>query len=242
MNGVNLHIIVIHMPPKKQKESATHVEKHGHVNVHDVALGERPRVRDTVADALVDRGADALGEAAVVQGRGVSARLERPAVHRRVDRVGGHARADHRAGLVQDLGGQAAGGAHLDEAGGVVRLDALVPPGHAPGRGVGRARDVRGDGARRRDGGLAEGRARGGGGVGLLGVEGEELREAAARLRGDAERRAARRRSGGGGGRGRRARAAQRRGAAAQEGCGAYQRLQPHRSRQGGYGAQARAR
>jgi hypothetical protein len=217
MNGVNLHTSRAYMPPNKHKEeSAAHVEEHSHVDVHDVALGERPRVGDAVADALVHGRADALGEAAVVQRRGVGARLERPAVHRRVDRVGGHARADHRAGLVQDLGGQAAGGAHFNEPGGVVRLDALVPAGHPPGRGVRRARDVRGDGPRRRDGGLAEGRARGGGGVGLLGVEGEELREAAARLRGDAERRgrAARRRRCGGG-RGGRARAAQRRGAAA---------------------------
>jgi len=81
-----------------------------HVDVDDVTLGEdRVRRRDTVTDHLVDRGADALREAAVVQRRWDGIEPQRVVVDDRVDRFGGDARLDVLADAVEDLLGGLAG-------------------------------------------------------------------------------------------------------------------------------------
>jgi hypothetical protein len=67
-----------------------------------------------VADDVVDRGADGLGEAAVVEVRGYGLLyLHDMVVAEAVEFVGGDARLDVIADHVEDLGGQAAGLAHL---------------------------------------------------------------------------------------------------------------------------------
>lgn len=56
-----------------------------HVDVDNVTILERSLVGDAVADGLVDRGADGLGEIHVVQGRGIG--LDRVQYHRTVSRM-----------------------------------------------------------------------------------------------------------------------------------------------------------
>mmetsp|Transcript_2541 Transcript_2541/g.5731 ORF Transcript_2541/g.5731 Transcript_2541/m.5731 type:complete len:290 (-) Transcript_2541:53-922(-) len=74
-----------------------------HVDVDDVAVLELVRVRDTMADHLVDRGAARLGEAVVVERRGVSAAGQCLGVHERIDLVRRHADIDKAHRRVEHL-------------------------------------------------------------------------------------------------------------------------------------------
>ena len=67
------------------------VQVDGDVNVHDVAVGQRPTIGDPMADHLVDRGTDRLGVAAVVQRAGVATAGHRGCVHDLVQMIGSHA-------------------------------------------------------------------------------------------------------------------------------------------------------
>ena len=69
----------------------TPLEEDGDVEVDDVAVLQRPGVGDAVADDLVDRRADALGEAVVVERARVGAALDGEVVDEDVDLVGGDA-------------------------------------------------------------------------------------------------------------------------------------------------------
>src|SRR5690554_1432790 len=73
------------------------------VDVDDVAVPELAVRGDAVADDLVDRGADALGEALVVQRSGDRALGEGVLVHELVDFVGGDPRADQGVHLRQGV-------------------------------------------------------------------------------------------------------------------------------------------
>ncbi|MNP65256.1 hypothetical protein D3C76_1608330 [compost metagenome] len=75
-----------------------------------------------MADHMVDRGADRLGEALVVEGRGNGLlHVDDVVVADAVQFLGGHAGFDMLADHLQHFGGQAAGNAHLLDFGG--RLD-----------------------------------------------------------------------------------------------------------------------
>mmetsp|Transcript_67906 Transcript_67906/g.162139 ORF Transcript_67906/g.162139 Transcript_67906/m.162139 type:complete len:271 (-) Transcript_67906:131-943(-) len=80
-----------------------------HVNVDEIAIHEDPVfVRDPVAYHLIDRRANAPGEVAVVERRGVRAPLDRLLMHDRVDRVGRDAHRHRPPCDVQHLAGDAA--------------------------------------------------------------------------------------------------------------------------------------
>ena len=93
-------------------------EDRGDVDVHDVAVLEHALPRDAVADDLVDRHADALGVAVVVEGSGDGAVLHGEFVHPGVDVVGGDAGPDARGDQIQ--------GRHHQAAGAADRLDVLL--------------------------------------------------------------------------------------------------------------------
>ena len=104
----------------------------GDVDVDDVAVLDDARVRDAVADDLVDARAQRLREAAVAEGRGVGAVVAEELVADPVELVGGHTWYDVGAHQLTGLGGEPAGDAHpLDRLG---VLDLLA--GEARGRGA----------------------------------------------------------------------------------------------------------
>jgi hypothetical protein len=116
------------------------VEVDGHVEVHDVAVTHHPVVGDAVADDLVDRGAQRLREAVVVERAGVAPPLDAQLVHVDVDLVGGHAGLDPLAGQPEDLGGHRTRPPHARQDLG--RLDpGLRLAGDQAGVGVGGAGD-----------------------------------------------------------------------------------------------------
>lgn len=99
----------------------------GDVDVEDVAFLQRLLVGDAMADHMVDRGADRLGKALVVQRGGNRLLLvDDIVVADAIQLLGGHAGLDVFADHFQHFGGQAAGDAHLLDI--VGRLDG---DGHA---------------------------------------------------------------------------------------------------------------
>ena len=88
------------------------VQDHRHVDVEHVAVLELPLARDAVADDVVDRGADGLRVAAIVQRRRHRAVLGHEIVAELVQRAGRDARHDMRRDHVQGFRRQAPGGAH----------------------------------------------------------------------------------------------------------------------------------
>ena len=100
-----------------------------------------PVVGDAVADDLVDRRAERLGEGAVVEGAGVAAAADALLVAQGVELVGGDAGRHRRAHGLQDLGRGPAGPAHaLDDLG---RAHVGLGPAHGHARlGVGRPGDL----------------------------------------------------------------------------------------------------
>ena len=104
------------------------VDVGGDVDVDDVAVLDHRRVRDAVADDLVQRRAARLREALVAQRRRVGAVVDHVLVGDAVEFVGGDARRDGLAGLGERARRDAAGDAHLlDHLGGLhPRLGALL--------------------------------------------------------------------------------------------------------------------
>ena len=96
----------------------------------------------TVADALVDAGADALREGPIVQRRGVGPRLDGHLVDCLVDCIRGHPRPHQAAGHVQHLCRQPPRRPHPLDARCVVHLRAVIPLRHAAAGGIGRPLDV----------------------------------------------------------------------------------------------------
>src|SRR6478609_633808 len=94
------------------------------VDVDDVAVLERPRVGDAVADDLVDARAHGLREALVAEGRGVGAVVEHVLVGDRVELVGRDTGSDGLRGLDHGRGRDPRRDAHLLHGLGV--LDAQV--------------------------------------------------------------------------------------------------------------------
>ena len=69
------------------------VEIHRYVKVYNVAIFERPHVRDAVADHLVHAGATRLWERAIVERRWIAATRHRHLVGDAVELIGGDSRA-----------------------------------------------------------------------------------------------------------------------------------------------------
>src|SRR5690606_6777115 len=126
------------------------VDVRGHVDVDDVALLQDGRIRDAVADDLVEAGAARLGEALVAEGGRVGAVVAEERVHHPVDLVGGHPRLAVLTGELHRLRGEPAGDPHLlDRLRGLhVRTAILLRPFPPDVFGT---RDVRRHGSRRRD-------------------------------------------------------------------------------------------
>ena len=107
------------------------VEDRSHVDIDDVAFLERALARNAVADDMVHRGAAALRIAAIAQGRGHAAGLQRHPVDDVVQLLGGDAGNHVRDQRVEDGGGEAAGGAHPGKGFGAVQLDRAMAPDDA---------------------------------------------------------------------------------------------------------------
>ena len=89
------------------------VDVGGDVDIHDVAIGNDGRVRDAVADDLIQRGAAGLRETLVTQRRRVGAVVDHVVMGDPVQFIGGDTGCDGVAGLGQRTGGNATGNAHL---------------------------------------------------------------------------------------------------------------------------------
>lgn len=85
----------------------------GDIDVHDIALEELAAVGDAVADDLVDRGAERLGEPPVVERTRVGATGDAGVVADPVEFVGRDAGSDRRADLDEATGGDATGDPHV---------------------------------------------------------------------------------------------------------------------------------
>ena len=93
-------------------------DERGDVDIDDVAVSDHRVVRDAVADDLVQRGAQRLGEAAVAEGAGVGAMVDQELMADPVQLVGGDAGRDVPPDLGQCLRGEPAGHPHpLDRLG-----------------------------------------------------------------------------------------------------------------------------
>ena len=130
------------------------VDERGDVDVDDVAVQQLAAVGDAVADDLVDRGAQRLGEVAVVEGARVGAAGDAGLVADAVELVGGDAGGDGLADLDQHLGRDAAGDAHaldlVGRANGARRprvdgwpVSGVLGPGDAGGHGAAGAQQAR---------------------------------------------------------------------------------------------------
>ncbi len=87
----------------------------GDIDIDDVAGFELAVVGDAVADHVVDRGADGLGKAPVIEvGRDGALDVDDVLIAQPVELLGGDARHHMGADHVEHLGGQPAGLAHLE--------------------------------------------------------------------------------------------------------------------------------
>src|SRR5690606_41451135 len=110
------------------------VEDHGDVDVEDVARGQHlPLVGDAVADDVVDRGANALGEAAIAERRRYRAMADDEVVAQPVELAGGGAGAHMWADEIERGRGQMPGPAHAFQLARVVQVNLLRPPSAAAG-------------------------------------------------------------------------------------------------------------
>ena len=90
------------------------VADHGHVDIDDVAALQALVAGDAVADHVIDRGADGLRKAAVVQVRGDGFELVHDeVVAALVELLRGHPGLDERLDHVEHARRQTPGGAHL---------------------------------------------------------------------------------------------------------------------------------
>ena len=102
------------------------VDDRGHVDVDDIAVLQRLLARNAVADDMIDRDAAALGIAAIAQGCGGGASLDRHLVDDVVEILGGHAGDDVGHQRVENFRGQPTGPAHARKTLGAVQLDHAV--------------------------------------------------------------------------------------------------------------------
>ncbi len=106
------------------------VQDHGDVDVEDVALLQPPLARNAVADLVVDRGADRLRVAAVVEGRRDRAVRADELLAQPVELARGDPRLDLGRDHVEHRGREPPGPAHAGE-GGLRRAAAPGPRSRA---------------------------------------------------------------------------------------------------------------
>ena len=100
--------------------------EHGRdIDVQDVAVHQPPLARDTVADDVVDRGADGFRIATVIQRRGNGAVVVHEFVAQHIELPGGDAGFDMVGDHIQRLGSETPGGAHPRE---ILRIMEEYPP------------------------------------------------------------------------------------------------------------------
>ena len=80
-----------------------------HIQVDNVSILEWSRVRDAVADDLIDGSAETPGIVVIVQWRGVRIVLYYELMHHSIDLLSGHARRHRLVGQIQCLSSQLAG-------------------------------------------------------------------------------------------------------------------------------------
>src|SRR5262245_27872756 len=100
------------------------VDDHGDVDVDDVTLLQAVVAGNAMAEDMVDRGADRLGKAAVVQGRRNGAVPDDEVMAQTIQLARGDARLDVGRDEIERLGGQASGPPHGVEGLGPMDLDA----------------------------------------------------------------------------------------------------------------------
>ena len=91
------------------------VDDERHVDIEDVALFERARPRNAVADHVVQRGADRFREAAIIERRRDRAVRHGEIEHEGIERLGGHAGLHLIDEEIEDLGHEPAGLGHAGE-------------------------------------------------------------------------------------------------------------------------------
>uniref|UniRef100_A0A0A9H651 IDP454 n=1 Tax=Arundo donax TaxID=35708 RepID=A0A0A9H651_ARUDO len=79
------------------------------INVDDVPILERARIRDSMAGAQVHRRADALRKPAVSEGRGVGAGVDDHLAHCSLDLIRRHRRFDQCSSMLQNSSSKLAG-------------------------------------------------------------------------------------------------------------------------------------
>ena len=99
------------------------IDQRGDVDIDDVAILEPIVAGDAMADDIVDRCAAAMGIAAIAQGRGHAAAVERHAPDDVVQFAGRDAGHDMRYQRVEYLGGEPSGLAHASKTGCVIEFD-----------------------------------------------------------------------------------------------------------------------
>ena len=99
------------------------IDDERHVDIEDVALLQRARARDAVADHVVERGADRFGEAAIIERGGDGAVVHGELEHEPVERLGGHAGPHLIDEEIEHLGHEPAGLRHAGEGVRSVELD-----------------------------------------------------------------------------------------------------------------------
>mmetsp|Transcript_13674 Transcript_13674/g.50964 ORF Transcript_13674/g.50964 Transcript_13674/m.50964 type:complete len:216 (-) Transcript_13674:67-714(-) len=117
------------------------VQEQRHVEAHHVPAPQGPVVRDAVARHVVHAAAQRLGEAHVVQGRGIRPRLADAGVHHRIDLVRGAALHRQAARQVQHLARQAPCGRQALQRLWTMQNDVLGGALGLAGQGVGRLWD-----------------------------------------------------------------------------------------------------
>src|SRR4029078_13081936 len=99
------------------------VHDQGHVDIEDVAVAQGLVVRNAVAHDMIDRGADRLAIAAVVQGRRVGAVVAREFEGESVEARGRNPRLDEGTYQIKRLRGQRASPADRGEVFRRVQMD-----------------------------------------------------------------------------------------------------------------------
>ena len=99
------------------------IDDERHVDIEDVAVFERAGARDAVTHHVIERGADRLGEAPIIERGGDGAMVHGERVHELVERLGGDAGLHFVDQEVEHFGHQPARLGHAGKGVGAMQLD-----------------------------------------------------------------------------------------------------------------------